>query len=147
MMDTFLPGMKALKKGHLVFLSSMAGIIGLKNLVPYCASKFAVRGLAEAIKDECRQDGHVNLHFTTIYPYMVDTGLCKKPLIRFPNLLPLMTPESTAKEIITAVRRNELEHSVPNTLLGINNIFRCYPNKMALAFKDFMGGGVDAHDD
>lgn len=45
MLDTFLPGMKALEKGHIVFLSSMAGVIGLKNLVPYCASKFAVRGL------------------------------------------------------------------------------------------------------
>lgn len=44
MLDTFLPGMKALNKGHIVFLSSMAGVIGLKNLVPYCASKFAVRG-------------------------------------------------------------------------------------------------------
>lgn len=44
MLDQFLPGMKALNKGHIVFLSSMAGVIGLKNLVPYCASKFAVRG-------------------------------------------------------------------------------------------------------
>lgn len=44
MLDTFLPGMKALNKGHVVSLSSMAGIVGLKNLVPYCASKFAVRG-------------------------------------------------------------------------------------------------------
>lgn len=44
MLDTFLPGMKALNKGHIVSLSSMAGVVGLKNLVPYCASKFAVRG-------------------------------------------------------------------------------------------------------
>lgn len=44
MLDTFLPGMKAINKGHVVFLSSMAGVMGLKNLVPYCASKFAVRG-------------------------------------------------------------------------------------------------------
>ncbi|XP_060855707.1 epidermal retinol dehydrogenase 2-like [Metopolophium dirhodum] len=44
MLDTFFPEMKAMNKGHLVFLSSMAGIIGLKNVVPYCASKFAVRG-------------------------------------------------------------------------------------------------------
>lgn len=33
--------------------------------------------------NECREDGHKNLHFTTIYPYMVDTGLCKKPVIRY----------------------------------------------------------------
>lgn len=147
MLDTFLPGMKAADKGHIVFLSSMAGVIGLKNLVPYCASKFAVRGLAEAIMDECRDDGHKNLHFTSIFPYMVDTGLCKKPIIRFPSLLPLIPPESTAQEIISAVKKNVLEQSIPSSLLMINNVFRCYPQKMALEFKDFMGGGVDAHDD
>ncbi|CAI6359822.1 unnamed protein product [Macrosiphum euphorbiae] len=147
MLDTFLPGMKAMNKGHLVFLSSMAGIIGLKNLVPYCASKFAVRGLAEGMMDECRDDGFTNIHFTSIFPHMVDTGLCKKPVIRFPSLLPLVTAESTAKEIITAVRKNLFEHSIPRSLLTFNNVFRCYPYKMALDFKDFMGSGVDAHDD
>jgi len=30
--------------GHVVALSSLAGISGFPNLVPYCASKFAVRG-------------------------------------------------------------------------------------------------------
>ncbi|VVC40027.1 Hypothetical protein CINCED_3A020406 [Cinara cedri] len=147
MLDTFLPGMKVLNKGHVVFLSSMAGVLGLKNLVPYCGSKFAVRGLSEAIIDECKDDGYENLHFTVIYPYMVDTGLCKKPKIRFPSLLPLVTPESTAKTIISAVRKNLLELSIPGPLLLINHIFRCFPHKVAMDFKDFLGGGVDAHDD
>lgn len=39
-------------------------------------------GLFEAIEDECRVDGYENFHFTIIYPYIVDTGLCKKPKIR-----------------------------------------------------------------
>lgn len=30
--------------GHIVTLSSMAGVIGVENLAPYCATKFAVRG-------------------------------------------------------------------------------------------------------
>ncbi|XP_050440864.1 short-chain dehydrogenase/reductase family 16C member 6-like [Adelges cooleyi] len=147
MLDTFLPGMKALKKGHVVSLSSMAGIIGLQNLVPYCASKFAVRGLNEAMVDECQENGFKDIKFTCIYPYMVDTGLCQKPKIRFPSLLPLVTPESTAKEIISAVRRDYLETTIPSSLLLINNIFRCVPVKMAFDFKEFMGGGVDAHED
>ncbi|XP_055705032.1 short-chain dehydrogenase/reductase family 16C member 6-like [Phlebotomus papatasi] len=52
MMQAFLPDMIAKRHGHIVLLSSMAGIVGLQNLVPYCGSKFAVRGLTEAIKDE-----------------------------------------------------------------------------------------------
>lgn len=42
--------------GHIVAMSSMAGIVGLRNLVPYCATKFAVRGLMEALHEELRED-------------------------------------------------------------------------------------------
>lgn len=42
--------------GHIVALSSMAGMVGLPYLVPYCASKFAVRGLMEALHEELRED-------------------------------------------------------------------------------------------
>lgn len=42
--------------GHIVAMSSMAGVVGLRNLVPYCATKFAVRGLMEALHEELRED-------------------------------------------------------------------------------------------
>lgn len=57
MMQAFLPDMIAKRHGHIVSLSSMAGIVGLQNLVPYCGSKFAVRGLTEAINEEIRMEG------------------------------------------------------------------------------------------
>ena len=31
--------------GHIITLSSMAGVLGIENLVPYCGTKFAVRGM------------------------------------------------------------------------------------------------------
>lgn len=46
--------MIAQNKGHIVALSSIAGIAGLRNIVPYCGSKFAVRGLMEALSEELR---------------------------------------------------------------------------------------------
>lgn len=45
-----------MNKGHVVALSSMAGLMGLNNLVPYCGSKFAVRGIMEAFGQELRGD-------------------------------------------------------------------------------------------
>ncbi len=42
------------RKGHIVALSSVAGLAGLRNIVPYCGSKFAVRGLMEALSEELR---------------------------------------------------------------------------------------------
>lgn len=55
-LQEYLPQFIEHNKGHVVALSSMAGIVGLNNLVPYCGSKFAVRGLMEAISEEMRQD-------------------------------------------------------------------------------------------
>lgn len=45
--------------GHIVALSSIAGLAGLKNIVPYCGSKFAVRGYMEALAEELRDESQV----------------------------------------------------------------------------------------
>lgn len=54
MFQAFLPKMVENNHGHIVALSSIAGIVGFKNLVPYCGSKFAVRGLMESMNEELR---------------------------------------------------------------------------------------------
>jgi all-trans-retinol dehydrogenase (NAD+) len=54
MFQAFLPKMIEHNKGHIVALSSIAGVAGLQNLVPYCGSKFAVRGAMEAMMEELR---------------------------------------------------------------------------------------------
>ena len=87
--QAFLPSMIQRNYGHVVALSSIAGIFGQPNLVPYCASKFAVKGLMEALYEELRsmnKEKPSNIKFTTVYPYMVNTGLCKNPYYRFKNL-------------------------------------------------------------
>lgn len=55
MFQAFLPKMIEKNQGHIVALSSVAGLTGLNNLVPYCGSKFAVRGTMEALLEELRQ--------------------------------------------------------------------------------------------
>lgn len=35
--------------GAIIFTSSVAGLVGVYGLAPYCGSKFAVRGYAEAL--------------------------------------------------------------------------------------------------
>lgn len=54
MFQAFVPKMIENNRGHIVALSSMAGIMGFQNLVPYCGSKFAVRGIQEAFSEELR---------------------------------------------------------------------------------------------
>lgn len=54
MFEAFLPKMMEKNEGHIVATSSIAGLVGLNNLVPYCGSKFAVRGSMEALSEELR---------------------------------------------------------------------------------------------
>ncbi|CAB4018954.1 3-ketodihydrosphingosine reductase [Paramuricea clavata] len=54
---SLLPKMKAKRFGHIVFVSSMAGQLGIFGYAGYSASKFALRGLAETLLMEVRPYG------------------------------------------------------------------------------------------
>nr|XP_053644338.1 D-beta-hydroxybutyrate dehydrogenase, mitochondrial-like [Cherax quadricarinatus] len=51
---TFLPLVR-LAKGRVVIISSAAGRVSRSFMAPYCVSKFAVEGLADALRQEMRQ--------------------------------------------------------------------------------------------
>lgn len=52
-----VPVMKQRGSGHIVNVASVAGIIGVFGFTGYCASKFAVIGLSEALRGELRPHG------------------------------------------------------------------------------------------
>lgn len=57
-----------------------------------------------------------------ICPYIVDTGLCKNPKIKFPSLMKILTPQEAADSIVDAVRRNYYEITIPSSLYYINMV-------------------------
>lgn len=73
MFQAFLPKMMEKNQGHIVALSSIAGVVGLNNLVPYCGSKFAVRGMMESLAEELRShsEGKSKVKFKC-FPLIVD---------------------------------------------------------------------------
>ncbi len=63
-----IPAMRHLRetKGSIVFISSLAGIRGLPGLSAYCASKMALRALAESIRlEEASHKLHVGLIYVS----------------------------------------------------------------------------------
>lgn len=116
--------MKKNNHGHIVALSSIAGLAGLPNLVPYCASKFAVRGLMESLIDELNWNPYNAIKTTTVCPFMVNTGLCKKPYVRFEKALNLLNPKDVADKIMLAQRTGVIECTIPGFLYSTNNIAR-----------------------
>lgn len=65
-----VPVMAKQGKGHVVLISSGAGLIGIYGYTPYCPSKFALRGLAESLRGELRVMG---IGISIVYPPDTDT--------------------------------------------------------------------------
>ncbi|XP_065343589.1 17-beta-hydroxysteroid dehydrogenase 13-like [Cloeon dipterum] len=147
MLEAFLPAMIANNHGHICAIGSMTALVGSSNLVPYSASKFAVRGLMQALEEELQEDARKpKIHLTTVHPFIVNTGQVQRPRLRFPRLLGVLKSEYAAKEIIKAIRRNEHEASVPGWLLPLHNIVRSLPMETFGLLKGFMDSGAEAHE-
>jgi len=67
-----LPGMVKRKSGHIVNISSVAGRTARPNIGGYNASKWAVNGFSEALRQEVHMDG---IRVTLIEPGVVRTEL------------------------------------------------------------------------
>lgn len=61
----FVPGMRARGTGHVVNVSSINGVTPSARFAGYCASKFAVTALSEAMRDELEAEG---IGVSVLYP-------------------------------------------------------------------------------
>ncbi len=60
--------------GHVVNVSSMAGFLGGPTFSAYCTTKFAVRGLSEALREELRPH---RIGVTTLCPGVINTAIIR----------------------------------------------------------------------
>ncbi len=116
-MECFIPPMIAAGRGgHLVNVSSAAGLIGLPWHAPYSASKFGLRGVSEVLRFDLRRHG---IGVSLVCPGGVDTGLVNTVEIEGldphdPRLLAFkerfrrraVTPERAAQCILRGIRAN-----------------------------------------
>lgn len=97
---------------HIVNTASIAGLVGVPSMAPYCASKFAVVGLSEALGAELSPHG---IRVTAICPGVIATdiirsgrlegavGECKHQLEGFYQRRGI-PPERVARDILRAVK-------------------------------------------
>ncbi len=98
-----LPTMRQQQAGHFVFLSSVAGKLGVAFLTGYCASKWAVRGFSSALRVELYGTG---IDVTTVYPAWVETPMVHQEKMEHLNVRAMLTADQVAAEILQAVREN-----------------------------------------
>ncbi len=116
-----LPMMLERGNGHIVVVSSIDGKKGLPPDTAYVASKFALVGFMDVLRQELHGTG---LHACTILPGRVDTPMVEG--IRFPLGSRSIPSTRVARSIIRAIRKKRAEVIVPyvgpKTLVVANSI-------------------------
>jgi NAD(P)-dependent dehydrogenase (short-subunit alcohol dehydrogenase family) len=77
-----LPVMRKQRSGHIINISSVAGVVGLKHCSAYGASKFAVEGLSLAVAEEV---GKFGINVTIVEPGFFRTDLLAATNVKWPT--------------------------------------------------------------
>ncbi|XP_045483613.1 estradiol 17-beta-dehydrogenase 11-like isoform X1 [Harmonia axyridis] len=143
LIHVYFPIMVKNSYGHIVGISSVTGLYASRNMLPYSCSKYAVRGIMEALREEIRADKSNKVKTTVIYPYMVNTGMIKVSRSRFQHFLKMLEPEDVAEGIIAAQRTEMEEVSIPGIWRVVNNVVRILPRKAIKRLIDLLDAGVE----
>jgi all-trans-retinol dehydrogenase (NAD+) len=108
----FLPDMIAANSGHIVNVSSAAGLIGSARLADYSASKFAVFGFDESLRMEFHRR-KLKIHTTVVCPFFINTGMFDGVKTRVPWLLPILDQHKVARRIERAILRKRKRLIMP----------------------------------
>jgi uncharacterized protein len=105
-----LPAMLERRRGHLLFVSSIAG----KTVVPgnplYHATKYGLRGFAAALRTDLHDSG---VGVSCIFPgFIRDAGIFAESGVKLPPGFGTRSPEDVARAVAHAIERNRGEIDV-----------------------------------
>jgi short-subunit dehydrogenase len=103
-----LPGMLDRADGHIVNVGSYLAKLPAAGLATYCASKYAVVGFSEALRDELAGTG---VTVTAVLPSAVRTELVAG--VRLGGVLPTVNPEDIAAAVVSSCRHRRAIVAVP----------------------------------
>jgi len=96
-MQAALPVMRRQRWGHIINISSVAGVVGLKHCAAYAATKFAVEGLSRSVGTEVEKFG---IKITVVEPGFFRTDLLDAHNVRWVSkVIEDYAPEGTAQNM------------------------------------------------
>lgn len=120
--------------GHIVNIASSAGKVGVPGIATYSATKHAVVGLSEAIRQELRGSG---VEVSVVMPVLVNTalteGLSEKRGVKE------VEPEDVATRIVEALETGRFDVFVPRELHATVTLGALLPRRAREAVGRFMG--------
>jgi NAD(P)-dependent dehydrogenase (short-subunit alcohol dehydrogenase family) len=116
-----MPAMRAAKRGHLSYVSSVAGFRGLPKSLAYGPTKAALINMAEALYIDLHDEG---LGVSVINPGFVDTPLTAQNTFHMPALI---QPAQAAIEIIAGWESGKFEMHFPKRFTQWLKVLRSAP--------------------
>jgi len=97
-----LPGMRERRRGRILNITSMGGLMTLPGLAYYHGSKFALEGISESLGKEVK---HLGIHVTAVEPGSFRTDWAGRSMVRSPRSIAdydtLMDPIRARREAIS----------------------------------------------
>ena len=135
---TLSPGMIERRRGHLVFISSLAGQAASLASSIYSASKFGLRGFALGIREDLRPYG---VGVSLVTPGFVrDQGMFADAHVEIPRWIGTRSPEDVADAVIRAIEGNRIDVGVAPVTLRLGASFAGLTPGIAAAVSRRLGG-------
>ena len=130
-----LPAMQRRKRGHVVLVSSIAGVMGVADEAVYAATKGGLRTFADSVRLAVASDG---VGVSVIVPGVVDTPFFERRGRPYDRKSPRPVPASAVAEaLVRAVERNRAEVFVPGWLRLPARLHGLAPDLVARLQKKF----------
>jgi short-subunit dehydrogenase len=109
-----MPGMVERGRGHLVFVSSMAGKIPTVRAAIYSATKYGLRGFAGAMRDDLHGTG---VGVSVVFPGPIsEGGMWAETGIQTPKGVPKRYPHQVAAAVVKGIERDKAEIDVADPI-------------------------------
>ncbi len=126
-LDAVLPELLPQQRGHISFISSVAGFRGLPRSMAYGPTKAALINLAEALYYDVSPHG---IGVSLINPGFVETPLVANNDFPMPALI---TPEKAAAEILSGWRKGQFHIHFPKRFTRMLLLMRLLPYRWYFA--------------
>ncbi len=105
-----LPGMLERGRGHLLYVSSLAGKVASPRGALYSATKFGLRGYAAGLRQDVEPRG---VGVTVVYPgFISDAGMFADSGAKLPPWVGTRTPQQVAEAVVQAIEQDRAEVDV-----------------------------------
>lgn len=125
-----LPGMVDRGSGHIVNVGSYLGKVPAAGLTTYCASKHAVVGFSEALRDELAGTG---VTVTAVLPSAVRTELAAG--VKLGGMLPTVNPEDIAQAVVATCVHRRAVVAVPSWMRAYEPVAAALPDRLLGAIR------------